>query len=170
MAAGEYVSVSTQRDTERALIAKETRELAEEPEAELEELTQLYQERGLERGLAEQVAVQLTAHDALGAHAEVELNLDPEQLTNPWQAAFASMGSFTIGALGPLLSILLLPAHLRIPLTLVAAVIVLAFTGWLSARLGGAPVRPAILRNAGGGALAMAVTYTVGTLFGTAIG
>ncbi|MFV0462583.1 MAG: VIT family protein, partial [Nostocoides sp.] len=139
MAAGEYVSVSTQRDTERALLAKEHHELASEPAAELEELTQLYQAKGLDRGLAEQVAVQLTDHDALAAHAEVELNLDPQDLTNPWQAAFASMLAFTIGAAGPLLSIVLLAPNLRIPLTLVAGVLVLAGTGWLSARLGDAP-------------------------------
>lgn len=170
MAAGEYVSVSTQRDTERALIHKERAELAEFPDAELEELTQLYQHRGLDRALAEQVAVQLTAHDALGAHAEVELRLDPEELTSPWQAALASLGSFTLGALGPLLAIVLLPAGVRIPATLVASVVVLAVTGWASARLGGAPARPAMIRTAIGGLLAMVVTYLVGVASGGFVG
>ena len=136
----------------------------------MEELTQLYQHRGLDRALAEQVAVQLTAHDALGAHAEVELRLDPEELTSPWQAALASLGSFTLGALGPLLAIVLLPAGVRIPATLVASVVVLAVTGWASARLGGAPARPAMIRTAIGGLLAMVVTYLVGVASGGFVG
>ena len=107
MAAGEYVSVSTQRDTERALIAKETRELAEEPEEELAELADLYRERGLSEDLAREVALELTAHDALRAHLDIELGIDPDELTSPWQAAVASMLSFTLGALLPLLTILL---------------------------------------------------------------
>ena len=109
MAAGEYVSVSTQRDTERALLDKERRELAEEPEEELAELAGIYREKGLSEEIALEVAVQLTAHDALGAHAEAELGIDPDDLTNPWQAAFASMGAFTLGALLPLLTITLVP-------------------------------------------------------------
>lgn len=167
MAVGEYVSVSTQRDTERALIAKERWELAEFPEHELEELTGLYQAKGLDADLARQVAVQLTEHDALAAHAEVELRLDPEDYTNPWHAAFASMAAFTLGSLIPLLTILLLPEHLRIPLTVVAAATALAITGVTSARLGGAYVGRALIRNVGGGLIAMAITYAIGALVGT---
>jgi VIT1/CCC1 family predicted Fe2+/Mn2+ transporter len=169
MGAGEYVSVSTQRDTEQALLAKERRELREMPEEELAELAALYEQRGLSSALAQQVAVELTEHDALAAHAEVELGIDPEALTNPWHAAWASMGAFTVGALLPLLAILLPPASGRIPLTAVSVVLALALTGWVSARLGGAPLRPAIVRNVGGGALAMAVTYGIGSLVGLAV-
>jgi VIT1/CCC1 family predicted Fe2+/Mn2+ transporter len=169
MAAGEYVSVSTQRDTEQALLAKERRELEEMPEQELAELAALYEQRGLSPALAQQVAVELTAHDALAAHAEVELGIDPEELTNPWHAAWASMLAFTVGALLPLLAILLPPAGGRIPLTAGAVVVALAVTGWVSARMGGAPLRPAIVRNVGGGALAMAVTYGIGSLVGLSV-
>jgi VIT1/CCC1 family predicted Fe2+/Mn2+ transporter len=167
MAAGEYVSVSTQRDTEKALLAKEKRELREMPEEELEELTQIYQEKGLTPDLAAEVARQLTEHDALGAHAEAELGIDPNDLTNPWHAAWASMLAFTLGALLPLLAILLLPAAARIWVTAGSVVVALAFTGWGSARLGQAPVRPAVLRNIAGGMVAMAVTYGIGALVGT---
>jgi VIT1/CCC1 family predicted Fe2+/Mn2+ transporter len=169
MAAGEYVSVSTQRDTEQALLAKERRELEETPEQELAELAALYEQRGLSTALAQQVAVELTEHDALAAHAEVELGIDPEALTNPWHAAWASMLAFTVGALLPLLAILLPPAGGRIPLTAAAVVVSLVITGWVSARLGGAPLRPAILRNVGGGVLAMVVTYGIGSLVGLSV-
>ena len=169
MAAGEYVSVSTQRDTERALLAKERRELAEMPEEELAELAALYEQRGLSPALAQQVAVELTEHDALAAHAEVELGIDPNELTNPWHAAWASMLAFTVGALLPLIAILLPAATGRIPLTAASVVLALALTGWISARMGGAATRPAIVRNVGGGALAMAVTYAIGSLVGIAV-
>lgn len=169
MAAGEYVSVSTQRDTEKALLAKEKRELREMPEEELEELTQIYQDKGLTPDLAAEVARQLTEHDALGAHAEAELGIDPNELTNPWHAAWASMSAFTLGALLPLLAILLPPAGARIWVTAVAVVVALAFTGWGSARLGRAPVRPAVLRNIAGGLVAMLVTYAIGALVGTQV-
>ena len=167
MAAGEYVSVSTQRDTEKALLAKEKRELREMPDEELEELTQIYEEKGLTPDLAAEVARQLTAHDALGAHAEAELGIDPEALTNPWHAAWASMSAFTLGALLPLLAILLPPVGARVWVTALAVVVALAFTGWGSARLGQAPVRPAVLRNIAGGLVAMLVTYGIGALVGT---
>jgi VIT1/CCC1 family predicted Fe2+/Mn2+ transporter len=169
MAAGEYVSVSTQRDTEKALLAKEKRELREMPEEELEELTQIYQDKGLTPELAAEVARQLTEHDALGAHAEAELGIDPEELTNPWHAAWASMLAFTVGAILPLSAILLLPAAARIWVTAASVVVALACTGWGSARLGRAPVRPAVLRNIAGGALAMLVTYAIGALVGTQV-
>jgi vacuolar iron transporter family protein len=167
MAAGEYVSVSTQRDTERALLAKERRELHELPQEELEELTNLYAQKGLSRVLARQVAEQLTEKDALAAHAEVELGIDPDNLTNPWHAAWASMLAFTVGALLPLVAILLPPVSMRVPVTAAAVVIALALTGWSGAGAGGAPRRPAVLRNILGGVLAMTVTYAIGSLVGT---
>jgi vacuolar iron transporter family protein len=169
MAAGEYVSVSTQRDTEQALLAKERHELREMPEEELAELTSLYEDRGLTPELAHQVAVQLTEHDALAAHAEVELGIDPNELTNPWHAAWASMIAFTVGAVLPLLAILLPPPGGRVPVTALAVVAALVLTGWLSASLGGARIRPAIVRNLAGGVLAMVVTYGIGSLVGLTI-
>jgi len=170
MGAGEYVSVSTQRDTERALLAKERRELSDEPEEELAELAYLYQQKGLSPDLARRVAQELTAHDALAAHAEVELGIDPDELTNPWQAAFASMIAFTIGALLPLLTITLTSESSRLGVTVGAVAVALAITGWASARLGGADVRRAVLRNVGGGLLAMLVTYLIGQAVGTQVG
>ena len=169
MAAGEYVSVSTQRDSERAMLHKERRELHELPEEELEELTQIYQSKGLRRELAAQVAEELTAHDALVAHAEAELGIDPNDLTNPWEAAGASFLSFTVGALIPLIAILLPAPHLRVPICFVAVAAALVLTGAVSARLGAAPARPAVIRNVVGGLLAMAITYGVGTVVGTAV-
>ncbi|RNI19501.1 VIT1/CCC1 transporter family protein [Flexivirga caeni] len=169
MAAGEYVSVSTQRDSERAMLRKERRELRELPQEELEELTQIYQAKGLRRELAEQVAAELTAHDALAAHAEAELGLDPDDLTNPWEAAAASFLSFTVGALIPLIAILLPAAAFRVLVCFVAVAVALVVTGAVSARLGQAPAGPAILRNVAGGLLAMAITYGVGTVVGTAV-
>jgi VIT1/CCC1 family predicted Fe2+/Mn2+ transporter len=168
MAAGEYVSVSTQRDSEEAALAVEKRELKEQPEAELEELTQMLADRGMSQEVAREAAVQLTERDALLAHARVELGIDPDQLTNPWHAAGASFLAFTVGALLPLLAIVLPPSSLRLPVTVLSVLAALVLTGWWSARLGAADVRRAVLRNVGGGALAMAVTYGVGTLLGAA--
>jgi len=170
MAAGEYVSVSTQRDSERALLAKERRELSEEPAEELAELADIYAGKGLEPELALEVARQLTAHDALGAHAEAELGIDPDALTSPWAAAWASMLAFTVGALLPLLTIVLVAASARVALTVVVVSVALALTGYVSARLGQAPPGRAVLRNLAGGLFAMAVTYLVGSLLGTRIG
>ena len=167
LAAGEYVSVSTQRDTEKALLAKEKYELENFPEAELDELAGMYEAKGLTPDLARSVAVQLTAHDALGAHAETELKIDKEELTNPWHAAVASMFAFVTGSILPLLAILLIPGPARIPVTVVAAALALILTGWISAHLGEASKGTAILRNVGGGLLAMAVTYAIGALVGT---
>ena len=165
MAAGEYVSVSTQRDTEQALLAKERRELEEEPEEELAELAGLYLAKGLSEETARQVAIELTEYDALGAHAEAELGIDPDQLTNPWHAAWASMAAFIVGALLPMLMILL-PQHVRIAATTVSVAVALALTGFLSARFAEADVRRAILRNVCGGLLAMGITYLIGDLVG----
>lgn len=164
MAVGEYVSVSTQRDSERALLAKERRELREEPEYELAELAGIYEAKGLSPETARQVAAELTAHDAFTAHAEVELGLDPTELTNPWHAALSSAVSFTVGALLPLLAILLPPVSVRIPVTFAAVIVALALTGSISARLGGSAPGRAVLRVVLGGALAMAVTYGIGQL------
>jgi len=166
MAAGEYVSVSTQRDTEQALLAKERRELEEEPEEELAELAGLYVAKGLSEETARQVALELTDHDALAAHADAELGIDPDALTSPWQAAIASMLAFTVGALLPLLTITLLPQDLRVWGTVVSVVLALALTGFLSARFAEAEVRRAIIRNISGGVLAMGVTYLIGDLVG----
>ncbi len=166
MASGEYVSVSTQRDSERSLLRKERRELREMPEEELAELAGIYADKGLEPDLALEVARQLTAHDALGAHAEAELGIDPDELTNPWHAAGASMLSFTLGALLPLLTILLVPPGARLAVTVTAVLVALALTGWASATLGRSPAGPAVARNVAGGLLAMAVTYGIGSLVG----
>ncbi|GAA2951045.1 MULTISPECIES: VIT1/CCC1 transporter family protein [Streptomyces] len=168
MAAGEYVSVSTQRDSEKAALAMEKRELEETPEAELDELAGMLAEKGLSAQVAREAALQLTERDALRAHAEVELGIDPDELTNPWHAAGASFLAFTVGALLPLLAIVLPPASLRLAVTVVSVLAALALTGWWSARLGEAPVGRAVLRNMGGGAVAMAVTYAAGALLGAA--
>ncbi|MGL5826444.1 MAG: VIT1/CCC1 transporter family protein, partial [Nocardioides sp.] len=165
-----YVSVSTQRDSEQAMLAKERRELAEEPERELAELADLWCHKGLSPELALEVAKELTTHDALAAHADVELGIDPEDLTNPWHAAWASMLSFTAGALIPLLTIVLAPARGQVVLTVVAVVVALGLTGWSSARLGSSPPGRAVLRNVGGGLLAMIVTYVIGAMVGAQIG
>ncbi|MFJ4363955.1 VIT family protein [Streptomyces chartreusis] len=168
MAAGEYVSVSTQRDSEMAALAQEKRELREQPEAELEELTELLERRGLSRDVAQEAAVQLTERDALKAHARVELGIDPDRLTNPWHAAWASFLAFTAGALLPLLAMVLPPAEWRVTVTVVSVLAALALTGWSSARLGAAAPARAMLRNVSGGALAMAVTYAAGSLLDVA--
>ncbi len=166
MAAGEYVSVSTQRDSERALLDKERRELREDPEDELAELAGIYVDKGLDEDLALQVATQLTAHDALGAHAEAELGIDPDDLTNPWSAAWASMVAFTLGALLPLLTITLVAESVRVWVTVASVAVALAVTGYTSARLGYGPTGRAVLRNVAGGLLAMLITYAVGTVVG----
>lgn len=165
MALGEYVSVSTQRDTEKALIELERRELAEDPAGELEELTQIYEAKGITRSTAEQVARELTDHNALGAHLHAELNINQHDLVSPWHAAFASAIAFTVGAALPLVAVLLLPSSWRIPATFAAVLVALTVTGWLSAWLGGAPKTRAILRVTIGGALGLLVTWGIGSLF-----
>ncbi|MDR6867950.1 VIT1/CCC1 family predicted Fe2+/Mn2+ transporter [Microbacterium resistens] len=167
MALGEYVSVSSQRDSERALIAKERHELRTMPEEELEELAALYRQRGLSEETSKRVAEELTAHDALSAHLEVELGIDQDDLANPWHAALSSAIAFTLGALLPLLAILLPPAGIRIPITFVAVLVALALTGGVSAFIGGSsPVRASV-RLVLGGALALLATWLIGTLLGT---
>jgi VIT1/CCC1 family predicted Fe2+/Mn2+ transporter len=169
MAGGEYVSVSSQRDTERALLDKERWELAEMPDAELEELADIYRAKGISPDLARRVAEELTAHDQLGAHAEAELGIDPDALTSPWQAAGASFLAFVLGAALPLAAITLPTAPWRLAACMTAVVVALAVTGVVSARLGGARVPRAVARNVGLGTLAMAVTYGVGSLVGTQV-
>lgn len=166
MAAGEYVSVSTQRDSERSMLAMEAEELRKMPETELRELARIYEGKGLSRDLAQRVAEELTEHDALAAHAEAEFGIDKDNLTNPWNAALASMVAFTVGALLPLLVITLSPHAVRIPATVLTVAVALAFAGFISARLGYSPRGPAVLRNVGGGLVAMAITYAVGAAIG----
>jgi VIT1/CCC1 family predicted Fe2+/Mn2+ transporter len=170
MAVGEYVSVSAQRDTEVALLEKERRELEEMPEEELAELAGLYEAKGLTPELAMEVAVQLHEHDALAAHAETELGIDPEALTNPWIAAVSSAVAFTVGSVLPLLAIEFAPADVKIPVTVIGVLAALALTGFLSAKAGGTPILRAIVRNVSGGFLAMGITYWIGRLVGHNLG
>ncbi len=169
MAVGEYVSVSSQRDTERAYIRKEKRRLREDPRHELEGLAAAYEAKGVNHKTALLVAKELSEKDALAAHLEAELQLDENDLNNPVQAAVASMVSFTAGGLIPLLAVMLATAHTRITVTFVAVLVALTVTGYLSATVGGASRRRAILRVVVGGALAMALTYLVGRAFGTTV-
>lgn len=166
MAVGEYVSVSTQRDTERALLAKEKMELETVPELELEELTVIYQNKGLSRTTAEIIAQELTDHDAFAAHAEAELGIDPNNLTDPWHAAYASGLAFFCGAIIPILAIILAPAKYDTIATFGSVIVALVITGALSARAGGAHKMTAIIRVVLGGVIAMIVTFGIGKLFG----
>ncbi len=166
MAVGEFVSVSSQRDTEKALLAKEKYELENFPEEELEELTKIYEQKGLGRATAELVARELTEHDAFGAHVEAELHIDPNELTSAWQAAFASAASFTVGAIIPLAAILLPPQEYKVIATFVAVLLALVITGVLSARVSKARVGHVTLRMVAGGGFAMLVTFFIGNLFG----
>lgn len=169
MSLGEYVSVSSQRDSENAQLALERIELAETPDEELAELAALYEAKGLSAATAATVAAELTAHDALAAHVDIELHLDLDDLADPWQAAAASALAFTVGALLPLVAILAPPPGWRVPTTFVAVLIALAITGATSARIGGAGAHRAVLRVVIGGALGLAITYGVGHLVGAAI-
>lgn len=169
MAAGEYVSVSSQKDTEKALLAKERQELNDSPEQELDELIGLYEQKGLSHDTATKVAQELSAKDPFAAHVDIELGIDPDDLTNPWHAALASTLSFTAGSLIPLFAVVLAPAAIRVPVTFVAVIVALIITGSLSAYVGGAGKRRATLRVLIGGILAMAVTYGIGRLVGLAI-
>jgi len=168
MAAGEYVSVSSQRDAERADVDLERRELAADPAAELDELTDIYTRRGLDRGLAAAVASRLSEVDPLGAHLRDELGFSDAARARPVQAGVVSAASFAVGAAAPLLAVLLAPAEARIVVTAVATLILLAVLGAIGGRLGGAPTMPAALRVAVGGGLAMAATALIGGLVGVA--
>ena len=170
MAVGEYVSVSSQSDAEKAFIEGEKADLREMPEYELDELAREYMKHGVSHKTAVQVAKELTEKDALRAHLRMHFNLDPDDINNPWQAAAASLIAFTIGGLVPFLTIVLAPSAWKIPATVVAVVICLVATGYFSAQAGGASHRRAIIRVVGGGLVAMGVTYWVGVLFGTTVG
>ncbi len=170
MALGEYVSVSTQRDAQTTLIAKEREELAAEPEAELDELAGLYEARGLTPSTARQVAVELTAHDALAAHLSAELNLSEDDVVSAGHAAFASALSFLAGGLVPFLAVVLLPTAVRVPLTFLAVLLALALTGYLSARVNDTPRLRPTLRLVGGGAVALLATFAIGSFVGTVAG
>ncbi len=165
MAAGEYVSVSSSRDTEKALLKKEHWELQNNPKEELEELTQIYQSKGLTRKTAEMAAKEVSESDVMAAHAHMELNIDPNNLTSPWHAAFASASAFLLGSLIPLFAIIIPPQEIKIPVAFISVLVALAITGFLSAKAGGAGVKRAIIRVVLGGALAMTVTYGIGRLF-----
>jgi len=169
MALGEYVSVSSQRDSETAQLAQERRELAETPEEEFAELTALYEAKGLAPGTAQQVAAELTEHDAFAAHLDAELRIDPDDLANPVQAATASALAFTVGALLPLVAILVPPTGWRVPVTFIAVLAALAIAGGVSARIGASSISRAVLRVVIGGAAGLSLTYGIGHLVGTAI-
>lgn len=168
MAAGEYVSVSSQSDTENADIEKERNELATDPVHELEELTMIYVGRGLDKNLARQVATQLTAHDALAAHARDELGISEMLSAKPIQAAFASAATFAVGAALPLLVVLLVPNTLLMWTVAASSLVFLAILGSMAAQAGGASVMTSTIRVTFWGALAMALTAGVGALFGVA--
>jgi VIT1/CCC1 family predicted Fe2+/Mn2+ transporter len=166
MALGEYVSVSSQRDIQKALIAREQVALREQPDAELVELAKHYEAKGLSAKTAGIVAAELTEKDALGAHLEAKLHLDEDDVVSPWHAALASAVAFTVGGILPLLAILLIHATVRIPITFAAVLVALALTGAVGAKIGGSPILRATVRVVIGGALALAATYLIGHLLG----
>jgi VIT1/CCC1 family predicted Fe2+/Mn2+ transporter len=170
MAVGEYVSVSSQRDAEQADIARESRELARQPQIELRELAMIYEHRGLDQALALKVAEQLSARDRLGAHLRDELGIDPASLARPMQAAWISAASFASTAVIPILGLLIAPGTLRIPVIAALSLLSLAALGAFGGHLGGAPLGRAALRVTLGGALAMAVTAAIGRLVGVVLG
>jgi vacuolar iron transporter family protein len=169
MAAGEYVSVSSQADTEKADLARERKELENDGESEKEELASIYVDRGLDPSLAKQVAEQLMAHDALAAHARDELGIFESLTARPVQAAIASAGTFAVGAAMPLLAVLVAPQSSLVLFVSGTSLIFLALLGVLAARAGGAPMMRSTLRVTFWGALAMGLTASVGALFGTVI-
>jgi VIT1/CCC1 family predicted Fe2+/Mn2+ transporter len=169
MALGEYVSVSSQRDSEQALIAKEEAELATMPHEELTELTQLYQDKGLTPQTARQVAEELTANDALAAHLDAELNIDQQDIVSPWRAAYASAIAFLIGGLLPILAIIVFPTAMRVPATFAAVLIALVITGAAGGYLGSSPLLRPTVRVVLGGAIALATTFLIGRLLGTTV-
>jgi VIT1/CCC1 family predicted Fe2+/Mn2+ transporter len=169
MAAGEYVSVSTQRDAERADLRLEERELRLDPAGEMRELAAIYEGRGLSAELAAEVADSLSRSGALEAHARDELGLDEERRARPLQAAWASAVSFSAGALLPLVAVALVPRHGRVAVAVLVTLVALALLGDLGARLGGAPRRPATIRVVSWGAVAMAITAGIGALVGAAV-
>lgn len=169
MAAGEYVSVSSQSDTEKADLARERKELADQPEFEHKELAAIYRERGLDGALADEVARQLMADDALGAHARDELAISELTTARPLVAALASAATFAVGAALPLVTVILMPRETLVMAVVAASLVFLALLGGLGARAGGAPMLRPVLRVVFWGAAAMAVTAGVGALFGTTV-
>ncbi len=167
MAVGEYSSVSSQRDTEHADLAKERHELLHTPEAEQAELAAIYRQRGLSRVLADQVAAELSAGDALAHHAREELGIDPDNLSRPTQASLASAGSFAVGAFVPFLVALVLPSSARALAIVIATIVGLGGLGFAGARLGGAPVAKAAARVVIGGVIALVVAQLLGNLVGS---
>jgi len=166
MAMGEYVSVSSQRDTEVALIAKERHDLTQSPGEEFEELVEVYRRQGLSETTARAVVKELSARNPLGAHLRAEYGIHQDELTTPWHAAFASAVSFTAGFLLPLAAMFLSPKELRIPVTVMVGLAGLLLTGAVSAVISGSPKTRPIMRNIVGGSIAMAATWSVGHLFG----
>jgi len=169
MAAGEYVSVSSQSDTEEADLARERHELATDHEHELAELAGIYAGRGIEPELAKQVAEQLMAHDALGAHARDELGISEQKRARPVQAAFASAGTFVVGAAIPLLVVALAPERATTSIVVITSLVFLATMGGIAARAGGANAVTGAIRVTFWGALAMAITFAVGRIFGAVV-
>lgn len=168
MAAGEYVSVSSQEDTEKAALEEERRELESDPPGELKELTMIYMRRGLDQDLAKQVAEKLMSHDSLAAHAQDELGISEMTAAKPLQAALASALSFAVGAALPLAIVLLVPIKFLMPTIVAGSLFSLALLGAVAAQIGGAKILPAILRVTFWSAMALAVTYTIGSIFGHA--
>jgi VIT1/CCC1 family predicted Fe2+/Mn2+ transporter len=169
MGLGEYVSVSSQRDSELALIEKEKFELRDQPEVELAELQSIYEHKGLSPVTAKRVAKELTASDPIRAHLEAEFNILESHIVNPWHAAFSSTGSFLAGALLPFLTILFAAEEFRIPATIAASIIALAGTGAAGAYLGRSSMLKSVIRVVVGGSAALAVTFAIGSLFNTSV-
>ena len=166
MAVGEYVSVSTQRDSERAQLEHERYELENFPAEEQKELAVIYEKKGLSKETAEKVAGELTARDAFAAHVDAELGIDPNDLTNPLHAAYASGLAFTAGAIIPILAVLLSPASTRVLFTFISVAIALVITGFLSAKTTGVNKKRAVVRVLVGGIIAMLITFGIGKIFG----
>jgi VIT1/CCC1 family predicted Fe2+/Mn2+ transporter len=167
MALGEYVSVSSQSDSQKAMIAAKRAELKRAPKENQAILATVYEQKGLSPATAALVAGELTEHDALGAHLSAELNLDADDVVSPWHAAFASAIAFTLGAILPLLAILLPPDTIRVPVTFATVLLALGVTGWFGATIGGGSRIRAAARVVLGGALALAATFAIGSLLGS---
>jgi vacuolar iron transporter family protein len=170
MAMGEYVSVSSQRDTEEALISKELHDLEHTPEEEFDELVGVYRGQGLSEATARAVVQELTAHNTLAAHLRAEYGVHQEELTTPWHAAIASAVSFTAGFMLPLASMFLCPPELRIPVTVAVGLVGLLLTGWTSAVISGSPKSRPIIRNVVGGSVAMLLTWGISQIFHVSTG
>ena len=165
MAVGEYISVSTQRDTEESMLNKERKDLRNHPKEELEDLARIYRSEGLSTETANLVARELSEKNALEAHADVDLHIDMKNLTNPWSSMLASAGSFVLGAIIPLVAIMLPVGNLTTPVTFGAVIVALFIAGIISSKASGANIAKSTLRVVIGGAIAMTVTYLIGNLF-----